>query len=90
MHRCPRARSGLGTRKPDEPEIRRANLDGSSLQTILTGLNPQGGLAFVTTTAVVPEPSSVLFLALGLAGLGIVELRAHRREGSERKTSSKG
>lgn len=44
--------------------IQSANLDGSSLESVITGIRPFG-----LALEIVPEPSAVTLVALGLTGL---------------------
>jgi hypothetical protein len=49
-------------------DIMRANLDGSGQQILITGLPLPSGIA-LSVGAPVPEPSTVLLLAIGTLGL---------------------
>jgi hypothetical protein len=50
-------------------DIRRTNLDGTALQILVTGLYGPGNIALQFGAAPIPEPSALLLLGIGIAGV---------------------
>lgn len=49
--------------------VQRANLDGTDLETLVTGLSSPVGIALQIEAAPVPEPSALLLFGISTLGL---------------------